>query len=88
MARTKGNYLSSQYARLAARRGSKKAAVAVGHAILVSAYHIIRDGVPYQDLGDDWLLKRDRVRQTRRLVAQLTRLGHIVTLQPAEVAPV
>ncbi|MGH8937276.1 MAG: IS110 family transposase [Acidimicrobiia bacterium] len=86
-ARAKGTYLSSQYARLAGRRGKKRAAVAVGHSILVSAYYLLSRGVTYQELGDDWLLRRDTVRQTRRLVTQLTKLGHIVTLQPAEVVP-
>jgi hypothetical protein len=86
-ARTKNTYLASQYARLQGRRGKKRAAVAVGHSILVSAYHVLSRAVPYQDLGDDWLLTRDREAQTRRLVKQLSRLGHVVTLQPGEVVP-
>ena len=55
--------------------------MAVGHSILVSAYYVIREGVPYRELVDDWLLTRDRERQTRRLVSQLGRLGHIVRLE-------
>ncbi len=83
--RTKGTYLGAQYARLRGRRGAKRAAVAVGHSILISSYHVLSRGVPYQELGEDWLLTRDREAQTRRLIKQLTRLGHIVTLQPGEV---
>ena len=85
-ARAKNTYLGSQYARLKGRRGAKRAAVAVGHSILVSAYHVLSRSVPYQELGDDWLLTRGRDVQTRRLIKQLTRLGHIVTLQPSEVS--
>jgi transposase len=85
--KAKGTYLASQYARLRGRRGSRRAAMAVGHSILVCAYHVLKNGVPYQELGEDWLLRRDTERQTRRLVAQLTKLGNIVTLTPVEVAP-
>jgi transposase len=46
--------LASQYARLRGRRGSKKAAVAVGHSILVIAYHVLEREVPYEDLGEDY----------------------------------
>jgi transposase len=84
-ARTKNTYLAAQYARLQGRRGKKRAAVAVGHSILVSAYHVLSSGVSYKELGDDWLLTREREAQTRRLVRQLSRLGHIVTLEPEEV---
>lgn len=50
--KTKGTYLASQYARLRGRRGSKRASVAVGHSILVCAYHVLSEGVPYQELGE------------------------------------
>ena len=82
--RMKGaNYLSTQHARLTARRGTGRAQVAVAHSILVSAYYILlRDG-PYQELGADWLARRNDAAHTRRLVAQLERLGHTVVLDPA-----
>jgi transposase len=83
--RMKGaNYLSTQHARLTARRGMGRAAVAVAHSILVSAYYILLRDEPYRELGADWLARRNDEAHTRRLVAQLERLGHTVTLdQPA-----
>ena len=87
-ARTKNTYLAAQYARLRGRRGSKRAAVAVGHSILVSVYYILSREVPYEELGPDhFRLEQDRERQIHRLVKQLTRLGQIVTVEPAEVVP-
>ncbi len=72
---TKSTYLGSQFARLAARRGRKRAAVAVAHSILVSAYHMLDRDEPYHDLGPAWFGERDAQAHTRRLVAQLQRLG-------------
>jgi hypothetical protein len=64
------------------RRGHLKAIVAVAHAILVSAYYILRDGQPYEDLGGDYFLRRETPeRLTRQLVGQLERLGQRVTLE-------
>jgi hypothetical protein len=81
--RMKGaNYLSAQHARLTARRGMGRAQVAVAHSILVSAYYMLRNDEPYQDLGPDWLARRNTEAHTRRLVAQLERLGHTVVLDP------
>jgi transposase len=59
-ARSKGTYLSAQYARLKGRRGHAKATVATAHSILVSAYHMLQRGVPYQDLGDLYFQQRDQ----------------------------
>jgi len=82
--RTKDTYLHSQYLRVRRRRGHKKAIVAVAHSILVAAYYILRDEVPYQELGGDYFVRReDQERLTRRLVRQLERLGQSVTLKPA-----
>ena len=83
VARTKDNYLTAQHARLTARRGAGRAQVAVGHSILVCAYHMLLRDQPYHDLGVDWLRRRDDHAHTRRLVAQLERLGHTVILDPA-----
>jgi len=81
--RTKGSYLRAQYEQLKRRHGHNKAIVAVAHSILIAAYYVLRDDVPYQDLGGDWFARRaDPQRQTRRLIAQLERLGHKVTIQP------
>lgn len=76
------NYLSAQHARIAKRRGTGRAQVAVAHSILVSAWHMLTKDEPYQDLGDDWLARRNDEAHTRRLVAQLERLGHTVQLDP------
>jgi transposase len=81
--RRKDTYLAAQFRRLAARRGTKKAAVAVGHSILVIVYHLLRDGTVYEDLGPAYLDRRDRAALERRLVARLEALGHTVTLAPA-----
>jgi transposase len=82
-ARSKGTYLAAQYARLRGRHGSKKAAVAVGHSILVIAYHVLEREVPYEELGEDYFdRQRSGEAYTKRLVHQLERLGHKVTLEP------
>jgi transposase len=79
--RMKGaNYLAAQHARLTSRRGMGRAQVAVAHSILVSAYWMLTRDEPYRDLGPDWLARRNDEAHTRRLVAQLERLGHTVTL--------
>jgi transposase len=86
-ARGKGTYLASQYARLKGRRGHKKAIVAVAHSILVIAWHLLSTGQPYSDLGADWFLQRHSSEAYRnRLVRQLERMGHKVTLEPAAAA--
>jgi transposase len=77
------NYLSAQHARLVKRRGMGRAQVAVAHSILVSAYHMLKNDEPYHDLGADWLARRNDEAHTRRLVAQLEKLGHTVVIDPA-----
>jgi transposase len=81
--RTKGTYLAAQFRRLSARRGAKKAVIAVGHSILVIAYHLLKEGTVYHDLGGQYLDLRDRSRLEHRLVRRLEALGNRVTLQPA-----
>lgn len=85
--RTKGSYLSAQKARLTGRRGPNKATVAVAHSILVSVYYMLRDNVSYHDLGQDYFRDRETTEaHTRRLVRQLERLGHKVSIQPLNPA--
>jgi transposase len=86
-ARKKDTYLAAQYRRLAARRGRNKAAVAVGHTILVIAYHLLRRGTEYDDLGPRYFDERDRHAVERRLVRRLERLGYAVALTPAATSP-
>jgi transposase len=83
--RTKGTYLSARYHRIKSRRGHAKATVATGHKILTAAYHVLDQGVAYQELGEEFFYRRDTEnteRYRRRLIHQLERLGHHVTLQP------
>jgi transposase len=82
-ARKKDTYLGAQYRRLAARRGKSRAAVAVGHTILIIAYHLLRDGTDYHELGPRYFDERDRRAVERRLVHRLEGLGYTVSLQPA-----
>jgi transposase len=82
--RTKNTYLAAQYHRLAGRRGKKKAAVAVGHTILVVAYHLLRQpGATYRDPGPHHFDERDRQAVRHRLVHRLEGLGYKVTVEPA-----
>jgi hypothetical protein len=85
-ARTKDTYLAAQYRRLAARRGPRKAMTAVGHSILVAAWHMLQNGEVYADPGGDFYARRNPQRLTKRLVTQLEKLGHTVTLQEANAA--
>jgi transposase len=84
--RVKDAALGARYRRICRHRGHKVAIVAVGHAILVSAYYILRDGTTYHDLGADYLDRRDKERATRRYVRLLEQLGHQVTLEAIPVA--
>jgi transposase len=74
-ARSKNTYLRAQYYRLKARRGAKKAVVAVAASILVSAYHMLRDGTLYQDLGAAHFDRATSDKQIKRLVSRLEALG-------------
>jgi transposase len=85
-AKTKGSYLRDKFYRLKARRGYKRAAVAIGHKILVSIYHMISQNVSYNDLGDLYLDKLNKNHLTRNLVHRLERLGYVVTLAPQQKA--
>ena len=81
--RKRDSYLQAQYQRLVARRGKNKAAVAVGHTILVIAYHLITNKESfYKDLGAHYFDERDREHIERRLVHRLEALGYAVSLQP------
>jgi transposase len=83
-ARSKGTYLASHYWQIRGRRGDAKAIGATRHDILIAYFHIVRDRVPFRELGPDWLARRHSVEhRTRRLVRQLEALGHTVTLEAA-----
>jgi transposase len=78
---TKNTYLSAQYHRLAARRGKKRAIVALEHSILIIVYHIIQRKEPYRELGGDYFDKRRPEATAQRLVKRLEHLGFQVSLQ-------
>src|SRR5919198_4611468 len=80
-ARTKRTYLAAKYRRLVARRGSRKAVVAVGHAILTIAYQLLAEATTYVDLGPRYFDERDEQDVTRRLVNRLEALGYSVQLE-------
>jgi len=75
-------YLGAQYHRLAARRGAKRAAVAVGHSLIVIAYAILARGTTFTDLGANYLDERDRDQVRRRLTRRLETLGYQVSVSP------
>jgi transposase len=85
-ARTKGTYLRDKFYRLKARRGYKRAVVAIAHKILVSIYHMFSQQVSYNDLGDLYLDKLNKNHLTRNLVHRLERLGYSVTLTFQQIA--
>jgi transposase len=83
--RTKETYLAAHFAQLRGRRGEPKAIGAIRHDLLVAYYHIVRDQVPYRDLGPDWQRKRYSVEhRARRLQRQLEALGYAVTLDQVD----
>jgi len=86
--RTKNTYLAAHYAQLRGRRGEAKAIGAIRHDLLVAYFHIVRDRVPYRDLGPDWQRKRYSIEhRARRLQRQLEALGYAVTLDQVEPPP-
>jgi transposase len=84
--RAKGTYLRDKFYRLKARRGYKRATMAVAHKILVAIYHMFSQQVSYNDLGDLYLDKLNKNHLTRNLVHRLERLGYVVTLTPQQQA--
>jgi transposase len=80
-------YFGSQFHRLRARRGDKRAAVAVAHSILIVVYHLLADPeAVYTELGADYFTKRNPEQEQRRAVRKLETLGFTVTLAPAQAA--
>src|SRR5499426_3854829 len=84
--KTKNTSLAAQYKRIAARRGKKRALIAVGHTILTIVYMMLTRKQPYQDLGAAYFDPREQERVERRLVHRLERLGYEVSLQPRVLA--
>jgi transposase len=80
--RTKDSYLRAQFLRLKSRRGPQKAICAVAASILTAAYHMLKTGTLYQDLGADHFVRRSKTTHTQRLVKTLEQLGYAVDLKP------
>jgi hypothetical protein len=80
--RTKQSSLGAQFRRLVVRRGKKRAAVAVGHSILVIAYHLLTEHATDRELGVHYFDQRQQQAVERRLVRRLTDLGYNVTFEP------
>ena len=81
--RTNGSYLQALYRRKKPQLGHARALGAVKHSMICACWHILSTGELYSDLGGDYFARRDPAKTTKRLVAQLERLGHTVTLQAA-----
>jgi transposase len=84
--RRKGSYFHAQYHRLRARRGPKKAICAVAASLLAAAYHMLKTGAVYQDLGADHFDRRSSAQRAQPLVQRLEALGYTVSLTPAAEA--
>jgi transposase len=80
--RKKASYFQAQYHRIRSRRGGKKAIGAVAASILTTAYHMLKHGTCYHDLGPDHFDHRAKTAQTKRLVARLHNLGYAVQITP------
>jgi len=78
----KDSYLRAQFHRIKARRGAKKAIIAVAASILTAIYHMLKNGTTYQDLGPQHFDRRSKAQQADRLLKRLADLGYAVPLQP------
>ena len=83
-AKSKNTYLSAQYRRIAARRGGNRAAVAVGHSILVMTYHnMLKKRETYKELGSDYIDQRKKDSVIKNSIKRLESLGLKVTVEAA-----
>ena len=76
----KNTFYHARYHRLAARRGKKRAVVAVAHSILKSVYHVLKDNVPYRELGADYLNSRMEAKRKKYLKQELEKMGYKVRI--------
>ena len=81
--RVKGSYLQAQFHRIRARRGAKKAIIAVAASMLTAAWHMLRDGTEWQDLGAAHFDRADATRTANRLIRRLQQIGYVVHAAPA-----
>ena len=83
--RSKGSYFSAQYQRIAARRGKNRAAMAVAHSMLIAIYHILKNKVPFRDLGADYFDGFYREHKIRSYLKRLQALGWEPNASPASI---
>ncbi len=84
--KSKGTYLKARYHRLASRRGKKRACLAIGHTILIMAYHIIKEQCTYRELGADYFDRLNEVHIIRRLTSRIQALGYHVSIERLPIA--
>jgi len=77
----KQTFFTARYRRIAARRGRKRAAIAIAHSLLIAVYHLLKEGVLFQDLGPSHFERRDHDAVARRSLAKLQALGYKVTVE-------
>ena len=80
--RNKQSYLYSRYQRIAARRGGKRALIAIAHTMLTAIYHMLKEKVPYCDLGADYYTNIQHDKFIKRNLRSLEKLGVDVIVQP------
>ena len=73
--KNKASYFYAQFQRICAHRGKKRAIVAVAHSMLIAIYHILKDNVPFYDLGSDYFNQFNRERKINSLLKKLKQLG-------------
>ena len=79
--RARQTYLRAPFNRFKVRKGTKRAAVAVAHTILVIAYHLLKEQTTYRELGSNYFDQQDKERVSRRLVQRLERLGYKISIE-------
>jgi transposase len=77
----KQTFFTARYRRIAARRGKKRAAIATAHSLLIAVYHVLRDGVVFQDLGPSYFERRNQDAIVRRSLHRLEALGYKVRIE-------
>jgi transposase len=87
VSRSKDTYLAAYYRRIASRRGSQRALVAVMHKLAIAIWHVLHDKTDYRDLGADYFTRRDPERAIRRITKEANRLGLTVRFDPIETIP-
>ena len=83
---SKNTYFAAKFRRITARRGPMKAFVALQHAMLVAIWNMCSTGSYYEDPGEDFFTRLDPDRAKNRALAQLRRMGYVVTLEPLPTA--